>query len=87
MKQAFWMAFGYALAVLVLLAVLAIAGSLLIAAILPRAHPWGDRLRAFAARVPELAAHGAFWLRALIVFGGLSLLAVLVLLNDPAFRF
>ena len=87
MKQAFWIVFGYAVAALVLLAVLTIVGSLLVAAILPRGHPLGDRLRAFAGRVPGLAAHGALWLRTLIVVGGLGLLVGLILVNDPAFRF
>jgi hypothetical protein len=41
-KQAFLMAFGCAVAVLALLAVLAIVGSLLVAAILPRGHPLGE---------------------------------------------
>lgn len=82
MKQTFWMVFGCAVAALVLLAVLTIVGSLLVAAILPRGHPWGDRLRAFAAQVPSLAVHGALWLRTLIVFGGLALLVILVLVNS-----
>jgi hypothetical protein len=87
MKQAFWMAFGYAVATLILLAVLTIVGSLLVAAILPRGHPLGNRLRAFATRVPGLAVHGALWLRTLIVVGGLGLLVVLILVNDPSFHF
>ena len=87
MKQTFWMAFGYAVATLVLLSVLTIVGSLLVAAILPRGHPLGDRLRAFAARVPGLAVHGALLLRTLIVVGGLGLLVILILLNDPSFPF
>lgn len=87
MKQAFWIAFGCALAALAVLAVLTILGSLLVAAILPRGHPRADRLRAFAAQVPYLAAHGALWLRAVIVFGGIGLLVVLVLATDPALRF
>ena len=81
MKQAFWMVFGYAVATLVLLAVLTIVGSLLVAAVLPRGHPLGDRLRAFAAEVPGLAVRCAGWLRTLIVFGGLALLVALILVN------
>ncbi|WP_093132911.1 hypothetical protein [Variovorax sp. OK605] len=86
MKQAFWMAFGCAVAMLVLLAVLTMAGSLLVAAILPRGHPLADRLRAFAARVPDLAVHGALWLRTLVVVGGIGLLVFLILVNDPSFH-
>lgn len=87
MKQAFWIAFGCAVAMLVLLAVLTIAGSLLVAATLPRGHPWGDRLRTFAGQVPGLAVHGALWLRTLIVVAGIGLLVVLILVSDPAFDF
>jgi hypothetical protein len=87
MKQAFWMAFGCAVAMLALLAVLTIVGSLLVAAMLPRGHPLGDQVREFASRVPALAVHGALWLRTLIVVGGVGLLVVLVLLNDPSLRF
>ncbi|MBT2324649.1 hypothetical protein J7E62_20100 [Variovorax paradoxus] len=77
MKLAFWMVFGYAVAALVLLAVLTIVGPLLVAAVLPRGHPLADRLRAFSAQVPGLAVRGAVWLRTLIVVGGLALLVVL----------
>ena len=86
-KQAFLMAFGCAVAVLALLAALAIVGSLLVAAILPRGNSLGDQLRTFASQVPSLAAHGAMWVRMLIVVGGIGLLVVSVLMTDPAFHF
>ena len=81
MKQAFWMVFGYAVAALIQLAVLAIVGSLLVAAVLPRGHPLADRLRAFSAQVPGLAVRGAVWIRTLIIVGGLALFGVLTLVN------
>lgn len=75
-------AFGFLLAYLVaalLLAVLIVAGLLVVAAMLPRGHAVADQLREFAARVPRLAVRSVMLLDGLVFVVGAVLLAVLTL--------
>ncbi|MBT2335645.1 hypothetical protein J7E49_17230 [Variovorax paradoxus] len=75
-------AFGFLLATVVvalLLAALVIAGCLVAAAMYPRGHPAADRLRAFAGRLPCLAARGVVFLDRLIFVIVLALFAVLTI--------
>ncbi len=75
-------AFGFLLAYLVaalLLAVLVVAGLLIVAAMLPRGHAVADQLREFAARVPHLAVRSVMLLDGLIIVVGVVLFAVLTL--------
>ncbi|MGJ7582531.1 hypothetical protein ACSFA3_20320 [Variovorax sp. RHLX14] len=58
-------------------AVLLIAGSLTAAALLPRAHPGGDRLRAFAGKISRSVWHVTCRLDALIFVCALVLAAIL----------
>lgn len=57
-KQAFaWALLAVAVG-LALLAVVVIGSALLVAALLPRGHPWADRLRALAGEVPGWMVRG-----------------------------
>ena len=70
-------AFAAVLATVFGAAVLLIAGSLTAAAVLPRAHPVGDQLRAFAGKIPRSIWHVTCRLDALIFVGALVLAAIL----------
>ena len=70
-------AFAVILATVFGAAVLLIAGSLTAAAVLPRAHPVGDRLRAFAGKIPRSIWFVTCRLDALIFVGALVLAAIL----------
>jgi len=69
---AFGLLLAFAAAAL-LLGALVIVGCLVAAAMYPRGHPFADRLRAFAARLPRLVARGV------VLFDGLAFILILAM--------
>ncbi|RYH67895.1 MAG: hypothetical protein EON54_03580 [Alcaligenaceae bacterium] len=76
LKDAFFWVFARILTALCGLAIISIAGSLLVARLLPRGHPLGDRLRALAGRMPSFVMHGSVWVSTIIFAGASAVLLV-----------
>lgn len=72
--------FAVVLALVLSAAMLLVAGSLTAAAMLPRAHPVGDRLRAFAGKIPRSIWSVACRLDGMVLIGALVLGTVLTVL-------